>query len=143
MQSNVQQLPLDPKEQASIKMCLIQCPINVINVGLLSRLAGKSLLKMLKRWPSLISKCVLSLAENLKNPNTPEYEVLGSCAVLSTQTVLKHLTTVGFLNSTGLQSNFKSDLLICLFPLFSRIKRHSHHFFLVYFQGDNNATVVA
>ncbi|KAL5803775.1 hypothetical protein ACOSQ3_030575 [Xanthoceras sorbifolium] len=56
-------------------------------------LAGKSLLKMLKRWPSLISKCVLSLTENLKNPNTPEYTVLGSCAVLSTQTVLKHLTT--------------------------------------------------
>ncbi|GAY37721.1 hypothetical protein CUMW_031230 [Citrus unshiu] len=57
------------------------------------RLAGKSLLKMIKRWPSLISKCVLSLAENLRIPNTPEYAVLGSCAVLSTQTVLKHLTT--------------------------------------------------
>lgn len=56
-------------------------------------LAGKSLLKMIKRWPSLISKCVLSLAENLRIPNTPEYAVLGSCAVLSTQTVLKHLTT--------------------------------------------------
>ncbi|KAK0602445.1 hypothetical protein LWI29_033449 [Acer saccharum] len=56
-------------------------------------LAGKSLLKILKRWPSLISKCVLSLTENLRNPNTPEYTVLGSCAVLSTQTVLKHLTT--------------------------------------------------
>ncbi|KAH9652577.1 proteasome activator subunit 4 [Citrus sinensis] len=56
-------------------------------------LAGKSLLKMIKRWPSLISKCVLSLAENLRIPNTPEYVVLGSCAVLSTQTVLKHLTT--------------------------------------------------
>ncbi|CAI0396891.1 unnamed protein product [Linum tenue] len=56
-------------------------------------LAGKSLLKMIKRWPSLISKCVLSLTENLRNPAAPEYAVLGSCAVLSTQTVLKHLTT--------------------------------------------------
>ncbi|CAI0540944.1 unnamed protein product, partial [Linum tenue] len=56
-------------------------------------LAGKSLLKMIKRWPSMISKCVLSLTENLKNPTAPECAVLGSCAVLSTQTVLKHLTT--------------------------------------------------
>ncbi|KAJ0047198.1 hypothetical protein Pint_03659 [Pistacia integerrima] len=56
-------------------------------------LAGKSLLKMIKRWPSLISKCVLSLTENLRSPSSPEYAVLGSCAVLSTQTVLKHLTT--------------------------------------------------
>lgn len=60
------------------------------------RLAGKSLLKIMKRWPSLISKCVLSLTENLRKPSSPEYVVLGSCAVLSTQTVLKHLTTVGF-----------------------------------------------
>ncbi|KAF3453245.1 hypothetical protein FNV43_RR03685 [Rhamnella rubrinervis] len=55
-------------------------------------LAGKSLLKMLKRWPSMISKCVLTLTENLRNPNSPEYAVLGSCAVLATQAVLKHLT---------------------------------------------------
>ncbi|GMI63857.1 proteasome activating protein 200 [Hibiscus trionum] len=56
-------------------------------------LAVKSLLKIMKRWPSLISKCVVSLSENLKKPNSPEHAVLGSCAVLSTQTVLKHLTT--------------------------------------------------
>ncbi|KAJ6770850.1 PROTEASOME ACTIVATOR COMPLEX SUBUNIT 4 [Salix purpurea] len=55
-------------------------------------LAGKSLLKMIKRWPSMISKCVLSLTEHLRNPSSPEYAVLGSCSVLSTQTVLKHLT---------------------------------------------------
>ncbi|KAF9673186.1 hypothetical protein SADUNF_Sadunf11G0122400 [Salix dunnii] len=55
-------------------------------------LAGKSLLKMIKRWPSMISKCVLSLTEHLRNPSSPEYAVLGSCTVLSTQTVLKHLT---------------------------------------------------
>lgn len=55
-------------------------------------LAGKALLKMIKRWPSMISKCVLTLTENIRNPNSPEYAVLGSCAVLATQTVLKHLT---------------------------------------------------
>ncbi|XP_059446423.1 proteasome activator subunit 4-like [Corylus avellana] len=56
-------------------------------------LAGKSLLKMIKRWPSMISKCVISLAENLRNPDSPECAVLGSCAVLTSQTILKHLTT--------------------------------------------------
>ncbi|GLT53719.1 hypothetical protein SLA2020_269720 [Shorea laevis] len=55
-------------------------------------LAGKSLLKMIKRWPSMISKCVLSLADNLRNPDSPECAVLGSCAVLTSQTILKHLT---------------------------------------------------
>ncbi|CAK9321738.1 unnamed protein product [Citrullus colocynthis] len=55
-------------------------------------LAGKSLMKLLKRWPSMISKCVLSLSENLKNADSPEYAVLGSCAILATQTVLKHMT---------------------------------------------------
>lgn len=55
-------------------------------------LAGKSLLKMIKRWPSMISKCVLTLTENLRNTKAQEYAVLGSCAVLATQTVLKHVT---------------------------------------------------
>ncbi|KAJ8423540.1 hypothetical protein Cgig2_024257 [Carnegiea gigantea] len=56
-------------------------------------LAGKSLLKMIKRWPSMVSKCLFNLTENLANPNAPEYAVLGSCTILSTQTVLKHLVT--------------------------------------------------
>ncbi|KAJ8754928.1 hypothetical protein K2173_015440 [Erythroxylum novogranatense] len=55
-------------------------------------LAGKSLLKIIKRWPSMISKCVLSLTENLGNSSAPENAVLGSCSILSSQTVLKHLT---------------------------------------------------
>ncbi|XP_030931449.1 proteasome activator subunit 4-like isoform X2 [Quercus lobata] len=71
---------------------------NLLNLSLHSYetvrlLAGKSLLKLIKRWPSMISKCVLSLAENLKDPNAPENVVLGSCAVLASQSVLKHLTT--------------------------------------------------
>ncbi|XP_042004596.1 proteasome activator subunit 4-like [Salvia splendens] len=57
------------------------------------RLAAKCILKLMKRWPSTISKCVLSLAENLKNSSLPENAVLGSCAVLTSQTVLKRLTT--------------------------------------------------
>lgn len=56
-------------------------------------LAGKSLLKMIKRWPSMVSKCMFNLTENLANPSAPEYAVLGSCTILSTQTVLKHLVT--------------------------------------------------
>ncbi|CAL5335470.1 unnamed protein product [Camellia sinensis] len=55
-------------------------------------LAVKALLKMMKRWPSMISKCVLSLIENIRQPNSPEYAVLGSCAVLASHTVHKHLT---------------------------------------------------
>ncbi|VFQ82480.1 unnamed protein product [Cuscuta campestris] len=55
-------------------------------------IAGKSLLKMMKRWPFTISKCVLSLSEYLRNPSSPEHAVLGSCAVLATRTVLKSLT---------------------------------------------------
>ncbi|KAI3982415.1 hypothetical protein MKX01_041253, partial [Papaver californicum] len=55
-------------------------------------LAGTSLLKILKRWPFMISNCVLSLTENLCNSDTSEHIVLGSCSILATQTVLKHLT---------------------------------------------------
>ncbi|XP_062228827.1 proteasome activator subunit 4 [Phragmites australis] len=55
--------------------------------------AGRSLMKLLKRWPSLISNCVLTLTENLRNPKAPEHVVLGSCSILLSQTVLRHLTT--------------------------------------------------
>ncbi|WOG97891.1 hypothetical protein DCAR_0417232 [Daucus carota subsp. sativus] len=55
--------------------------------------AGKALLKMIKRWPNKISNCVLTLTVNLRNPKAPECAVLGSCAVLGTQTILKRLTT--------------------------------------------------
>ncbi|XP_073225318.1 proteasome activator subunit 4-like [Cicer arietinum] len=56
-------------------------------------LAGKALVKLIKRWPSMISKCVITLTNNLQDPNAKEYAVLGSCSVLGSQTVLKHLTT--------------------------------------------------
>lgn len=52
----------------------------------------------------MISKCVLSLVENLQNPSAPEYAVLGSCAILASQTVLKHLTLV-----RNLQKEFRAD----------------------------------
>jgi hypothetical protein len=42
----------------------------------------------------MISKCVFSLSENLRDPNSPEHAVLGSCAILTSKTVLRHLSTV-------------------------------------------------
>ncbi|CAA6670753.1 unnamed protein product [Spirodela intermedia] len=54
--------------------------------------AGKTLLKILKRWPRLIAKCVLTLTEKLHDPTSSEHVVLGSCSVLSAQTILRHLT---------------------------------------------------
>lgn len=87
------------------------------------RLAGKSLLKMMKRWPSTISNCVLRLSQNFKNPSSPEYTVLGSCAVLATQTVLKCLTTVLIFRPLALF--FKKWVPDSVFVLHeSRIWRH-------------------
>jgi len=73
----------------------------------LCRYAGRALTKLLKRWPSLISNCVLALAGNLCDPKAPEHVVLGSCSILSSQTVLRHLTTVcvfGYLHFLDLLS---------------------------------------
>ncbi|XP_024015525.1 proteasome activator subunit 4 isoform X2 [Eutrema salsugineum] len=87
-------------------------------------LAGKSLLKLLKRWPPLLSKCVLSLSENLRNHDAPENVVLGSCAILSSQSVLKHLTTdpksfssflLGILSSSHHESMKAQKAIIELF----------------------------
>ncbi|RVX14579.1 Proteasome activator subunit 4 [Vitis vinifera] len=86
-------------------------------------LAGKALLKMIKRWPSMISKCVLTLTENIRNPNSPEYAVLGSCAVLATQTVLKHLTMDPKAFSSFLLDSFK----VTLFSDISQYLNCSHH----------------
>ncbi|XP_062168697.1 proteasome activator subunit 4-like isoform X2 [Alnus glutinosa] len=69
-----------------LKLCLH-------NYATVRRLASKSLLKMIKRWPSMISKCVFSLSENLRDLNSPEHAVLGSCAILTSKTVLRHLST--------------------------------------------------
>ncbi|TKW21097.1 hypothetical protein SEVIR_4G185100v4 [Setaria viridis] len=55
--------------------------------------AGRSLTKLLKRWPSLISNCVPTLTGYLRDPKAPEHVVLGSCSILSSRTVLRHLTT--------------------------------------------------
>ncbi|CAA7016339.1 unnamed protein product [Microthlaspi erraticum] len=87
-------------------------------------LAGKALLKLLKRWPPLLSKCVLSLSENLRNQDAPENVVLGSCAILSSQSVLKHLTTdpksfssflLGILSSSHHESMKAQKAIIELF----------------------------
>jgi proteasome activator subunit 4 len=87
-------------------------------------LAGKSLIKLLKRWPQLLSKCVLSLTENLRKPDVQEYVVLGSCAILSSHSVLKHLTTdpksfssflLGILSSSHHESMKSQKAIIELF----------------------------
>lgn len=91
-------------------------------------LAGKSLLKMLKRWPSMISRCMLVLTENLSNPSSPEYAVLGSCTILSNQTLLKHLTmdakaftsfTIGILKSAHHESLKAQKAITELFVKFN------------------------
>ena len=71
-------------------------------------------MKLIKRWPSLISKCVITLTNNLQDLNAKEYAVLGSCSVLASQTVLKHLTTV----------IFKDDVLKLFFWIFNSFMSH-------------------
>ncbi|ONK69303.1 uncharacterized protein A4U43_C05F21440 [Asparagus officinalis] len=66
--------------------------LSVHNYETVRSLAGRSLSRILKRWPPLTAKCVLTLTENLRDPKTPEHVVLGSCTILATQTVLRHLT---------------------------------------------------
>ncbi|KAG9159869.1 hypothetical protein Leryth_007864 [Lithospermum erythrorhizon] len=67
--------------------------LSVHNYETVRRVAGRALLKMIKRWPSSTSNSVLKLTEKLRNPSSPEHAVLGSCAVLSAQTILKRLAT--------------------------------------------------
>lgn len=66
--------------------------LSLHNYETVRRLAGKALLKLMRRWRTMISKYVLCLAETLRDPKSPEHAVLGSCSILSSQTVLKHLT---------------------------------------------------
>ncbi|XP_077217554.1 proteasome activating protein 200 isoform X2 [Tasmannia lanceolata] len=65
--------------------------LSLHNYETVRSLSVKALLKILKRWPSLIGKCVITLTESLRDAHTPEHAVLGSCVILSSQTVLRHL----------------------------------------------------
>lgn len=65
---------------------------------------------MLKRWPSLISDCVLTLTENLRDSKAPEHVVLGSCSILASPTVLRHLTTVRIFHNHILYFSYISDV---------------------------------
>ncbi|XP_020110072.1 proteasome activator subunit 4 [Ananas comosus] len=67
--------------------------LSVHNYEAVRLYAERALSKMLKRWPSLIAKCVLTLTGNLHDPKASEHAVLGSCSILSSQTILRHLTT--------------------------------------------------
>lgn len=76
------------------------------------RLAGRSLSMMLKRWPSLTANCVLRFTGNLCDPKSPEHVILGSCAILASQNVLRHLTTVTYWTCTSLNIWSKNVCLI-------------------------------
>ncbi|XP_038972814.1 proteasome activator subunit 4 isoform X1 [Phoenix dactylifera] len=67
--------------------------LSLHNYETVRSLAGRSLSKLLKRWPALIAKCVLTLTGNLRDPKAPEHAVLGTCTILAMQTVIRHLTT--------------------------------------------------
>ncbi|XP_078162594.1 proteasome activator subunit 4-like isoform X3 [Carex rostrata] len=77
-------------------------------------LARRSLARMFKRCPSLVSKFVTILAHKLCDRKTPEHVVLGSCKLLSDATVIKHLNTdrVSFSSFIlGLLESFYHDSL--------------------------------
>ncbi|VAI73240.1 unnamed protein product [Triticum turgidum subsp. durum] len=88
---------LDLDGHLSIKhTCIIRGDVHnhhTTDTGQMPMYAGRSLTKMLKHWPSLISDCVLTLTENLRDSKALEHVVLGSCSILASQTVLRHLTT--------------------------------------------------
>ncbi|KAL4185907.1 hypothetical protein AMTRI_Chr10g8130 [Amborella trichopoda] len=66
--------------------------LSLHNYEAVRSLAGKSLLKILKRFPTLISKCIPTLTDGLCDPNKAEHVVLGSCSILGTRTILRHTT---------------------------------------------------
>ena len=85
----------------------------------------------------MISKCVITLTNNLQDPNAEEYAVLGSCSVLASQTVLKHLTTVIVMDDVLKICLCGWSVLSCLLhALFdSRIQSHSLHLSWPFFRG--------
>ncbi|KAJ4811141.1 Proteasome activator complex subunit 4 [Rhynchospora pubera] len=81
-------------------ICLMQdlLDLSLHNYDGIRYLARRSLLRMFKRCPSLISKFVIVLVHKLCDQKTPEHVVLGSCKLLSDATVIRHLhkDTVSF-----------------------------------------------
>uniref|UniRef100_A0A0D9WPL0 Proteasome activator subunit 4 n=1 Tax=Leersia perrieri TaxID=77586 RepID=A0A0D9WPL0_9ORYZ len=67
--------------------------LSIHNYETVRSYAGRSLTKLLNRWPSLKSNCVLTLTDNLRDSKAPEHMVLGSCSILSSETILRHLAT--------------------------------------------------
>ncbi|XP_074569693.1 proteasome activator subunit 4 [Curcuma longa] len=105
--------------------------LSLHNYETIRSLAGRSLSKMLKRWPPLVSKCVLTLSTNLQDSKAPEHLVLGSCSVLSTQTVFRHLAVdavsfsafiIGLLTSSHHESLKAQKAIIELFV------KYNNHF---------------
>lgn len=53
--------------------------------------AGKSLVKMLKRFPSLVKDCMPKLTTSLGTPGISENAALGACTVLRSRAVMMHI----------------------------------------------------
>uniref|UniRef100_A0A0D6R2L6 Proteasome activator subunit 4 n=1 Tax=Araucaria cunninghamii TaxID=56994 RepID=A0A0D6R2L6_ARACU len=54
-------------------------------------IAGKSLMKLLKRFPTLIKYCMPKLTSSLGNSGMPEHVALGACAILQSRTIMRHI----------------------------------------------------
>ncbi|XP_024522024.1 proteasome activator subunit 4 [Selaginella moellendorffii] len=53
--------------------------------------AGASLKKMLKRYPPLVKSCMPTLASSLQDADAMEHSALGSCSILASRPVLRHI----------------------------------------------------
>ncbi|KAG6521471.1 hypothetical protein ZIOFF_018592 [Zingiber officinale] len=73
-------------------------------------LARRPLSKMLKRWPSLVSKLVLTPTAKLQDSKDPKHLVLGCCSVLSTETVSRHLAYLNLTYTAYLCSSHHESL---------------------------------
>ncbi|MCO5605356.1 hypothetical protein L7F22_059539 [Adiantum nelumboides] len=64
------------------------------------KMAAASLRKVFKRFPSSMNEQLPELLNSLKDPLVPEHAALGSCDVLASRTISRHLTEdFGFLSS--------------------------------------------
>lgn len=62
--------------------------------------AGRNLKNMLQRYPSLVKKCMPLLTKTLQDPKATKESALGSCEILMSRPVIRHLRQ----NWTGLTS---------------------------------------
>lgn len=59
------------------------------------RAAGDSLVKVMKRFPNLVKKCIPMLTSSLQDTGAIEETAIGACQILTSRSVLRHLLQVG------------------------------------------------